>query len=153
MFAAVHTGQPHCQREHDRPKINRSVKVVTTLERAFDLDTCIICLFLSEDGEFCTDWGMCNSSLSHGGASARNRQRLKISIPSLCSHLKKSSCSSTLREGTRHREATPWSTEERVWNGRGFTELQAPISSSAKARVRDDSGMWAGVRDDSASAR
>ena len=55
MFAAVHTGQPHCQREHDRPKIYRSGKVVTTLERAFALDTCIICLFLSEDGEFCTD--------------------------------------------------------------------------------------------------
>ena len=34
-------------------------------------------------------------------------------------------------------------------SGRGFTELQAPISSSAKARVRDDFGMWAGVRDDS----
>ena len=38
-------------------------------------------------------------------------------------------------------------------SGRGFTELQAPISWSAKARVRDDSGMWAAVRDDSASAR
>ena len=34
-------------------------------------------------------------------------------------------------------------------SGRGFTELQAPISLSAKARVRDDSGTWTGVRDDS----
>ena len=28
-----------------------SVKVVTTIEMAFALDTCIICLFLSRDGE------------------------------------------------------------------------------------------------------
>ena len=39
MFAAVHTGQPHCQREHDRQKLDSSVKVVIALERAFNLDT------------------------------------------------------------------------------------------------------------------
>ena len=87
---------------------------------------------------------MCNSSLSHGGASARNRQRLKNKrtklmftpqeIKLLQYFIVKEPDIEKQHRGRRRNESGT--------SGRGFTELQAPISSSAKARVRDNSVGW-----------
>ena len=92
---------------------------------------------------------MCNSSFSHGGASARNRQRLKISIPSLCSQTSENKHTKLMftpqeikllqyflgKEPDIEKQHRGRRRNESGTSGRGFTELQAPISSSAKARV------------------
>ena len=42
------------QRQHPSTEHRSSTLVVTTLERAFNLDSCVICLFLSKDSELRT---------------------------------------------------------------------------------------------------
>ena len=44
-----------CQRQHRRLNLFSSITVVPTLESAFKLETCLICVFLSKDGELRTE--------------------------------------------------------------------------------------------------
>ena len=48
-------GPIRCQRQHRRLNLFSSITVVPTLESAFKLETFLICVFLSKDGELRTE--------------------------------------------------------------------------------------------------